>query len=109
MTTPATEADEAGELKQEQQRPPKSEDMEGVRAYVLGLLEAGQGDKAIELLMDLLARLREAHDSTAQRLKQALRQLYGRRSEKTSAHELQLRGYPPTALARPGQDRGFTE
>ncbi len=64
--------------------------MAGVRAYVLGLLETGQGLQAIELLMDLLARLREAHDSTAQRLKEALRQLYGRRSEKTSAHELQL-------------------
>jgi transposase len=90
MTTPATVADEVGELEQEHQRPPKAEDMEGVRAYVLGLLEAGQGEKAIELLMDLLSRLREAHDSTAQRLKEALRQLYGRRSEKTSAHELQM-------------------
>nr|WP_225414457.1 IS66 family transposase [Stigmatella hybrida] len=61
-----------------------------MRAYVLRMLEQGQGLQAIEMLVDLLARLQEAHTSTAQRLKEALRQLYGRRSEKTPANELQL-------------------
>jgi transposase len=90
MTTPATVADEAGELTTEQQAPGETSELEGVRAYVLQMLEQGQGVQAIEMLVDLLARLREAHTSTAQRLKEALRQLYGRRSEKTSANELQL-------------------
>ncbi|EAU64518.1 transposase and inactivated derivative [Stigmatella aurantiaca DW4/3-1] len=57
---------------------------------MLRLLEQGQGLQAIEMLVDLLARLQEAHTSTAQRLKEALRQLDGRRSEKTPANELQL-------------------
>jgi transposase len=90
MTTPATVADEAGELEPEQKAPTETSDMEGVRAYVLGMLEQGRGAEAIEMLVDLLARLREAHTSTTHRLQQALRQLYGRRSEKTPASQLQM-------------------
>ena len=90
MTTPATVADEAGELEPEQKAPTETSDIEGVRAYVLGMLAQGRGAEAIEMLVDLLARLREAHTSTAQRLQEALRQLYGRRSEKTPASQLQM-------------------
>ena len=61
-----------------------------VRAYMRQLLEAGRGEEAIELLLGLLGRLREAHSSTAVRLKHALRQLYGSRSEKAPAGQLQL-------------------
>jgi transposase len=61
-----------------------------VRAYVLQMLSQGRGAEAIEMLVDLLWRLREAHTSTVQRLEQALRQLYGRRSEKLSANTLQM-------------------
>jgi transposase len=90
MTTPATVADEAGELEAEQNAPSETSDIEGVRAYVLQMLEQGRGAQALEMLVELLARLREAHTSTAQRLQQALRQLYGRRSEKTTANQLQM-------------------
>ena len=90
MTTPATVADEAGELEPEQKAPTETSDIEGVRAYVLGMLAQGRGAEAIEMLVDLLARLREAHTSTAHRLQEALRQLYGRRSEKTPASQLQM-------------------
>jgi transposase len=54
------------------------------------LLEEGRGEQAIEMLLGLLGRLREEHSSTLVRLQQALRQLYGRRSEKTAASPLQL-------------------
>ncbi|HYO71214.1 MAG TPA: hypothetical protein VEU33_34550, partial [Archangium sp.] len=49
-----------------------------------------RGEQAIELLLGLLGRLREEPSSTVVRLKQALRQLCGRRSEKTPANQLQL-------------------
>jgi transposase len=90
MTTPATVADEAGELEAEQQAPGETSDIEGVRAYMQQLLAQGRGHEAIELLVELLARLREAHTSIAQRLQHALRQLYGRRSEKMPESQLQL-------------------
>ncbi|HYI01283.1 IS66 family transposase [Hyalangium sp.] len=90
MTTPATVAQEAGELEAEQQAPSETSDIEGVRAYVLQMLSQGRGAEAIEMLVDLVARLREAHTSTAHRLKEALRQLYGRRSEKMTTSQLQL-------------------
>lgn len=88
--TPETVADEAGELEAEQKAPSETSDIEGVRAYVLQMLSQGRGAEAIEMLVDLLARLREAHTSTAQRLEQALRQLYGRRSEKLPQSQLQM-------------------
>jgi transposase len=90
MTTPATVAGEAGELEQEQKAPTETSDIEGVRAYVLGMLAQGRGAEALEMLVDLLARLHEAHTSTTHRLREALRQLYGRRSEKTPASQLQM-------------------
>ena len=90
MTTPETVADERGTLDEEQQPPGEANDLEAVRAYMRQLLEAGRGEEAIELLLGLLGRLREAHSSTAVRLKHALRQLYGRKSEKAPAGQLQL-------------------
>jgi transposase len=63
--------------------------MEAVRAYMLQLLTEGCGEQAIEMLLGLLGRLREEHSSTVVRLKEALRQLYGRRSEKTAANQLE--------------------
>ena len=90
MVTPETVADKAGELEAEQKAPEETSDIEGVRAYVLQMLAQGRGAEALEMLVDLLARLREAHTSTAQRLEQALRQLYGRRSEKLPQSQLQM-------------------
>ncbi|MCP3143734.1 IS66 family transposase [Pyxidicoccus xibeiensis] len=90
MTTPETVADERGTLDEEQQPPGEAKDLEAVRAYMRQLLEAGRGEEAIELLLGLLGQLREAHSSTAVRLKHALRQLYGRKSEKAPAGQLQL-------------------
>ena len=64
--------------------------MEAVRAHMLRLLTEGRGEQAIEMLLGLLGQLREASSSLEVRLNQALRQLYGRRSEKTPASQLQL-------------------
>jgi len=90
MTTSGTVADERGQLEEEQPPPSEASDLEAVRAYMLQLVQEGRGEQAIELLLDLLGRLREAHSSTAVRLQQALRQLYGRRSEKVQPGQLQL-------------------
>jgi hypothetical protein len=90
MTTPETVADLSGQLEEEQQPPGEASDLEAVRAYMLQLVQEGRGEEAIELLLDLLGRLREAHSSTAVRLQQALRHLYGRRSEKVQPGQLQL-------------------
>ncbi|HEX5750346.1 MAG TPA: IS66 family transposase zinc-finger binding domain-containing protein, partial [Archangium sp.] len=90
MTSAVTIEEEKGQ--EEEAQPPAfaGEDMEAVRAYMLQLLTEGHGEQAIEMLLGLLGQLREAHASTLVRLKQALRQLYGRRSEKTPASRLQL-------------------
>jgi len=90
MTTPETVADERGQLEAEQQPPGEASDLASVRAYMLRLLEDGRGAEAVELLLGLLGQLREAHSSTAVRLQHALRQLYGRKSEKAPAGQLQL-------------------
>lgn len=90
MMTAPTVPDESGSLEEELPPPSEAQDLEGVRAYMLQLLEEGRGEEAIELLLDLLGRLREAHSSTAVRLREALRQLYGRKSEKVAAGQLTL-------------------
>ncbi|MGZ3457157.1 MAG: IS66 family transposase [Archangium sp.] len=90
MTSPVTAEEERGQ--EEEAQPPACEgdNLEAVRAYMRQLLTEGRGEQAIEMLLGLLGRLREEHSSMAVQLKQALRQLYGRRSEKTSASQLQL-------------------
>jgi transposase len=90
MTAAVTIEEEWGQ--QQEAWPPasKGEDLEAVRAYVRQLLEEGRGEQALEMLLGLLGRLREEHSALAVQLKQALRQLYGRRSEKTPANQLQL-------------------
>jgi transposase len=90
MTATVTLEEESGPLQEAQ--PPAAEvgDLEAVRAHTLQLLTEGRAEQAIEMLLGLLGQLREAHSSLAIQLKQALRQLYGRRSEKTSASQLQL-------------------
>jgi transposase len=90
MTSAVTVEEDRGQ--EEEAQPPafEGDDMEAVRAYVLQLLTQGRGEQAIEMLLGLLGRLREEHSSTLVRLKEALRQLYGRRSEKTPASQLQL-------------------
>lgn len=90
MTAPVTVEEERSQEEEAQPPASKGDDLEAVRAYMLQLLTEGHGEQAIEMLLGLLGRLRQEHSSMAVQLKQALRQLYGRRSEKTPANQLQL-------------------
>jgi transposase len=57
-------------------------DLESVRDYVMGLLQSGKADQAIDILLSLVARMTEAHNAVSVRLQQALRQLYGKKRER---------------------------
>jgi transposase len=90
MTSTITVEEEREQLEEAQPLASKGDDLEAVRAHMLRLLMGGRGEQAIELLLGLLGQLREENSSMAVRLQQALRQLYGRRSERTPASQLQL-------------------
>jgi transposase len=90
MTSAVTSEEERGPREEAQTPAFAGDDLEAVRAYMRQLLEEGRGEQAIEMLLGLLGRLREEHGSTTVRLQEALRQLYGRRSEKSPANQLQF-------------------
>lgn len=58
----------------------------------------GRVSEIIEIVIDLLARMRDSHNALAMRLANALRELYGRRSQKVSTEEIS------TLLAALGKD-----
>ena len=62
-------------------------DLQDVRRKLEQLAAAGRIDDLIALVVDLLARMRESNNSLATRLANALRELYGRRSQKVD-HEI---------------------
>ena len=66
------------------------DDLEAVREKLRELAHEGRVDELIDLVIDLLARVRSDNNSLAQQLKTALRMLYGRRSEKVSSAQLSL-------------------
>jgi transposase len=71
--------------------PEKLSDIDAVRDYLMGLVSQGQGIQAIEMLLELLLRMRDSHTAVSVRLQNALRQLYGRRSERyVSEDQLEL-------------------
>ena len=65
-------------------------DLDALRALLVSLLNEGQHDEAVSLVIRLLADMRDHSDALQVRLQTALRQLYGRRSEKTSPEQLAL-------------------
>ena len=65
-------------------------DLDALRALLISLIADGQRDEAVELVIKLLSDLRDNHDALQVRLQTALRQLYGRRSEKVSPEQLAL-------------------
>ncbi len=65
-------------------------DLDALRALLVSLLNDGQHDEAVSLVIKLLADMRDHSDALQVRLQTALRQLYGRRSEKTSPEQLAL-------------------
>ena len=70
--------------------PDSLDDIEDVRSKLQELAAAGRIDELIELVLDLLLRVRKDNNDLAVQLKGALRQLYGRRSEKVSGAQLSL-------------------
>ncbi|MEZ4389594.1 MAG: IS66 family transposase [Polyangiales bacterium] len=65
-------------------------DLDALRALLVSLLRDGHRDEAVDLIIKLLADMRDHSDALQVRLHTALRQLYGRRSEKTSPEQLAL-------------------
>ena len=74
----------------EEMAPKQLEDIDAGRAYLTELLEQGRGEQALEMLLDLLVRMKDAHTATTVRLHDALRQLYGRKSERLNPNQLEL-------------------
>jgi transposase len=68
----------------------KTMDVQGVAALLRALLAEGQDEQAIELVVGLLAQLVEKNTELELRLRKAMRQHFGRTSEKLSAEQLSL-------------------
>jgi transposase len=66
------------------------DDIVAVRGKLEQLAEQGRTDELITMVLDLLVRVRDDNTALQVRLHNALRQLYGRRSEKVSAEQLSL-------------------
>jgi len=94
------------------------DDIEDVRSKLQELAAEGRVDELIDLVVDLLLRVRKDNNHLALQLKGALRQLYGRRSEKVSGAQLSLLfdqlgkdvpGSAQDALASTMQDEPVTQ
>lgn len=68
----------------------QSDDLGAVRSRLVELAAEGRIDDLIELVIDLLARVRHDNSALTLRLRNALRIIYGRKSEKISAEQLSL-------------------
>lgn len=66
------------------------QDLAHVRSKLLSMAEEGRIDELVEVVMGLLARVRDENTALAARLQNALRMLYGRRTEKVSGEQLTL-------------------
>jgi len=77
-------------LAQEELGAKQLDDIEAVRVYLTDLLKRGRGEQALEMLLDLLVRLKDSHTATTVRLHDALRQLYGPKSERLDSNQLEL-------------------
>lgn len=64
--------------------------LEAVRATLSDLLHSGRGLEVVDLAVELLGRVRDDNTALQARLFAALRQLYGRKSERVSAEQLDL-------------------
>ena len=89
MSTAANEQDLISAAPEEL-APKQLADIGAVREQLMSMLVDGRGESAIEMLLELLMQLRQAHTATSVRLQDALRKLYGRSSEKVSPSQLQL-------------------
>jgi len=77
---------------------PLPDDLLAVRHKLEQLAAEGRVDALIALVVELLARMRDSHNALATRLANALRELYGRKSQKVGREEVS------SLLAVLGQD-----
>jgi transposase len=89
-------------------------DIEAVRSRLRKLASAGRFDEAIEVLLQMLVQVRDDNTALRVRLHNAIRQLYGRKSEKVEIDQLvlafgELAGVPETAKDIVEQDAKESE
>ena len=68
----------------------KKASIDDVRTMLERLNDEGRSDDAVNVAVDLVAQLSDANRQLEVRLRQLLKQLYGRRSEKLSPNQLRL-------------------
>ena len=61
-----------------------------IRAFLVAMLERGQGADAIDFMLDLLEQLRKDNNHQAMRIADLLRNRFGRSSEKVTREQLNL-------------------
>ena len=66
------------------------DDLEAMRPTLVALAEEKGAEEVISILLELLAHARADNTQLKQRLEKALRQLYGRKSEKVNTAQLSL-------------------
>jgi transposase len=98
---------EQSTLAPEEMAPSKLDDIEAVRTYLKQLVQQGRAEQALEMLLDLLVRLKDAHTATTVRLYDALRKLYGRKSERLNPNQLEL--FVSELLKGPGGDEAVAD
>lgn len=67
--------------------PKRADDLDSVRAHIEKMLASGDVAGALDLLFNLISRLRNHNEATQHRLLAALRKLYGRSSERFAPEE----------------------
>ncbi len=67
--------------------PKRADDLDAVREHIERMLAGGDTAAALDLLFDLISRLRSHNETTQTRLFAALRKLYGRSSERFAPDE----------------------
>ena len=65
-------------------------DLEDVRRKLVQLAAEGRVSELIELVLQLLVQVRDTNNKLSMRLQSALRELYGRKSQKVSSEQLSL-------------------
>jgi len=68
----------------------KTGDLAGLRNYLLAMIREGAAEDAIDLVLDLVVRLRDDNNAKAVRIAKMLRERFGRRTEKVSKEQLEL-------------------
>jgi hypothetical protein len=67
--------------------PKRADDLDAVRGHIERVLAGGDTAGALDLLFDLISRLRNHNEATQHRLLAALRKPYGRSSERFAPEE----------------------